>query len=294
MGLDAERPARRCKIFGKNQIIGKKWFRDNAPENSLKVTSVFLTLQGEGPYSGRPAVFIRLSHCNLACSFCDTYFDDGEFYTVNELRIMVHKKINDFYIPKGKDDIPVGIVITGGEPMLQQEVLTSFVNEMSEDNIDFIQIETNGTVEPTDDFIDTGITIVVSPKCVEKNGKEVSYIKPSKNLLNYSHCLKFVLTSDTNSLYNKIPDWVDEYRGDVYISPINVYNTEPRNLKIGKMFGEDRDIETRSTEDEVISFWTTGLLNLEENKKNHEYAAKYCLDNGHILQLQVHLYAGLA
>jgi organic radical activating enzyme len=65
-------------MFGTNEIVGKKYFAD-APADSLFVTSMFFTLQGEGPYSGMPALFIRLAKCNLDCSFCDTFFDDGDW-----------------------------------------------------------------------------------------------------------------------------------------------------------------------------------------------------------------------
>ena len=71
-------------MFGTNEIIGKKYFKD-APKRSLFVTSMFFTLQGEGPYAGMPALFIRLTKCNLDCSFCDTFFDDGEWMTFAEL-----------------------------------------------------------------------------------------------------------------------------------------------------------------------------------------------------------------
>lgn len=56
-------------MFGMNEIIGKSYFRD-APENTLLVTSRFFTLQGEGPYRGHPAYFVRLAKCNLNCHFC--------------------------------------------------------------------------------------------------------------------------------------------------------------------------------------------------------------------------------
>lgn len=58
-------------MFGRNPKLPQE-FTDG---KVLKVHSIFYTIQGEGPYSGRTAVFIRLSGCNLACSFCDTEFD---------------------------------------------------------------------------------------------------------------------------------------------------------------------------------------------------------------------------
>jgi 7-carboxy-7-deazaguanine synthase len=60
------------------------------------VTSMFFTLQGEGPYAGMPALFIRLAKCNLDCSFCDTFFDDGDTFTYAELETKVYDTIRDF------------------------------------------------------------------------------------------------------------------------------------------------------------------------------------------------------
>jgi len=88
-------------MFGTNEIIGKKYFKD-APERSLFVTSMFFTLQGEGPYAGMPALFIRLTKCNLDCSFCDTFFDDGEWMTFEELERKAHETITGFWLDKGK------------------------------------------------------------------------------------------------------------------------------------------------------------------------------------------------
>ena len=71
-------------MFGQNKPTSKHYFSD-LPENSLGIVSRFYTLQGEGPYSGMPALFIRLSKCNLTCGFCDTYFNDMIIYSFDEL-----------------------------------------------------------------------------------------------------------------------------------------------------------------------------------------------------------------
>ena len=75
-------------MFGTNEIVGKKFFK-NAPKNSLFITSMFLTLQGEGPYGGMVAFFIRTTKCNLACSFCDTFFDAGDWMTFEEIEAKI-------------------------------------------------------------------------------------------------------------------------------------------------------------------------------------------------------------
>ena len=73
----------------------------------------------------------------------------------------------------------------------------------------------------------------------------------------------------------------------VYVSPMNIYNKLPEKTA-------NTSIEERSRVDEVISFWEPGLLNMKANQANHEYAARLCLKHGFVLNLQMHLYAGLA
>jgi 7-carboxy-7-deazaguanine synthase len=275
-------------MFGKNEIYGAKNFAD-APVDSLKVTSIFYTLQGEGPFTGRPAMFIRLAHCNLNCSFCDAYFDAGEFMTFDEIEQAFAREIAGFF-----DEVPgwalgyrdMVLVITGGEPMIQKN-LVPFIKYMSS-RFAKIQIGSNGT-QLLD--IPSSTVLVVSPKCSEKTQK---YLSPKPEVLARANALKFVVTADETSPYHKIPDWADEWqwskRKSVYVSPMNMYNKEPRESKIETYFG---DLKDRSTIDERISFWTPGLLDNEKNQLNHEYAAEYAMRHNYILNLQTHLYASL-
>jgi organic radical activating enzyme len=279
-------------MFGRNSIVGQKYF-DNAGDK-LFVTSIFYTLQGEGPYRGEPAVFVRLAKCNLACSFCDTYFDGGDWLTYDELEHRVFAAVMDYF----DDTIPdwfnhkVGLVITGGEPMLQKN-LGTFLKQI-EDRFAWTQIESNGTVwQELPEFT----TLVCSPKCLEKNGKPVKYLQPNKEMMDRADCLKFVMNADPDSPYSSIPDWAHEYAAQgkhVFISPMNIYNREPQKSKQLRSQKNDIGMEERSAVDEVISFWEEGLLDMGENQKNHEYAAQYCAKNGFTLNLQIHLYASLA
>ena len=292
-------------MFGTNEIIGKKFFKE-APKDSLFVTSMFFTLQGEGPYAGMPALFIRLAKCNLDCSFCDTFFDDGDWLTYKDLEAKIYHTICDYWNAKG-EVVPlwaldgnggplypnIVLVMTGGEPLMQENIskfMASAVGDFKE-----VQVESNG-IPDTD--VPAGVTLVCSPKCMEKNGVAVRYYTPSKTILERADCLKFVMSADKDSPYSSVPEWAHEWKKrtgkEIYCSPMNVYNSFPQKIKLLRAEKGNITMAERSTVDEVISFWEPGLLDLAANQANHEYTARYCMDYGFKLNLQMHLYASLA
>ena len=300
-------------MFGKNEVVGQRYF-DKA-EDKLFVTSVFYTLQGEGPYRGEPAVFVRLAKCNLDCSFCDTFFDDGDWMTIPELDAKITKVISDHFqgdVPAWAETLTASIsspdgseteswiikkrdmvlVITGGEPMLQKN-LVPFL-EFMQHRFEKTQIESNGTiVQPIPD----STTLVVSPKCSEKRGVAIKYLTPKPEMLARANCLKFVMNSDPESPYSSIPDWAHEFKangGQVFVSPMNIYNSEPQKSKQLRASTNQITLEERSTVDEVISAWEDGLLDMKANQANHEYAARYCAQHGLIFNMQLHLFASIA
>ena len=156
------------------------------------------------------------------------------------------------------------------------------------------QIESNGLIWQD---IPEETTLICSPKCSEKRGVAIKYLQPNHQVMERADCLKFVMNADADSPYSSIPEWAHEYANKgkkVYISPMNIYNREPQKSKQIRSTKNNISLEERSLIDEKISFWDEGLLNMQENQKNHEYAAKYCLDHGFIMNLQLHLYASLA
>ena len=292
-------------MFGTNEIIGKKYFKD-APADSLFVTSMFFTLQGEGPYAGMPALFIRLAKCNLDCSFCDTFFDDGDWMTYDEIDKKISQTILDYWNKRDpfkqaptwvtRDGITfpnVVLVMTGGEPLLQENISAFMKYQLK--YFKEVQVESNGI---PDTVVPEGVTLVCSPKCMEKKGVAIKYFAPSKTILDRADCLKFVMSADPESPYSTIPDWALEWRNrtgkPIYVSPMNVYNSFPQKIKLLRAEKGTITMEERSSVDEVISFWEPGLLNLEANQRNHEYTGQYCIENGLRLNLQQHLYASLA
>jgi organic radical activating enzyme len=290
-------------MFGTNEIIGKKYFKD-APKDSLFVTSMFFTLQGEGPYAGQAALFIRLAKCNLDCSFCDTFFDDGDWLTFKQIEGKIYETISNYWseeVPKWAiqptPDYPtypnIVLVMTGGEPLLQENI-SAFMQEQLP-NFKAVQVESNGI---PDTEVPEGVTLVCSPKCMEKDGKAVKYYSPSKTILDRADCLKFVMSADAESPYNNVPQWAHDWKArtgkDIYCSPMNIYNSLPQKIKLVRAEKGVITMAERSTVDEVIDFWEPGVLNLAENEKNHKYTAHYCMQHGFKLNLQMHLYAGLS
>lgn len=96
----------------------------------LNINEIFYSLQGEGDRVGEPSIFIRLTKCNLTCSFCDTDFAEGEDMSLPDILSVLSKYPSKW------------IIWTGGEPTLQ----------LKEEHLQFFKdkgyrqaIETNGT-----------------------------------------------------------------------------------------------------------------------------------------------------
>ena len=122
----------------------------------MKISEIFESIQGEGTNAGIESIFIRTAICNLKCSWCDTkYTWDWENFDydveVHEMSIsQIKQKLENFSAKN--------IVITGGEPLLQQEELISLLTSLQKKF--FVEIETNGTLLPVDELIpliDSGI-----------------------------------------------------------------------------------------------------------------------------------------
>ena len=148
------------------------------------VKEIYYTIQGEGHYTGRPAVFCRFSGCNLwsgreidrskaQCAFCDTDFVgiDGQSGNKYKTKKKLVKKILSYW---SSNDRPF-VVLTGGEPMLQVD--NELIKELKDNNFE-IAIETNGTIR-----VPNGIDwICVSPKSgaelVQLSGDELKLVYP--------------------------------------------------------------------------------------------------------------------
>ncbi len=201
---------------------------DHGDGLALQVNEVFYTLQGEGPFAGHPAVFIRLTGCNLRCSFCDTQWDDEKDPVVPVGDIVWQ------ILDKAPEHCSL-VVLTGGEPLRQNLApLVQLMRSMTVPGYGEggrmprpwrFQVETAGTFWQ-DWLASSDVTIVVSPKTPK--------VHPMIRL--HARAWKYVISnwrrvSDVDGLpashpqpsFSQLlgmarpPDWIR--RNQVYLSP---------------------------------------------------------------------------
>lgn len=154
---------------------------------TYSVKEIFYTLQGEGANTGRPAVFLRFSGCNLwsgkeedretaVCNFCDTDFvgtngnGGGKFRTAENLAIAVDKRW-----PTGMNKL---VVCTGGEPLLQLD--SKAILALKERGFE-VAVETNGTLIAPPELDWICVSPKIGSKLVQRNGNELKLVYPQLN-----------------------------------------------------------------------------------------------------------------
>lgn len=214
-----------------------------ASETRLLVRSLFNTIQGEMPFAGEPATFLRLGGCNrgakldIGCAGCDTSFrvDESEWYDAAEIAELVyHSLIKDNRLA------PRLLVITGGEPILQADALIPFFNRLEELDADRysgiaplrVQFESNGDFDPRPMFrkvpsiLDETITVfcVLSPKSPFK--KNPWWLQEDV-FVEGTFYIRRVVNGEVNSTYYDVPyqirDIADVWGHHVYLSPQTFY-----------------------------------------------------------------------
>lgn len=126
-----------------------------------RINEIFYSLQGEGRWAGRAAIFVRFSGCNLKCPFCDTDFSDYVEMNVNDLILEI--------VTTGADNCKF-IVLTGGEPTLQAD---SYLIDRLHDHGYYVAMETNGTNQypwnidyvtfsPKDSYVQNGAPKIIA------------------------------------------------------------------------------------------------------------------------------------
>lgn len=158
----------------------------------MEISEIFYSIEGEGIEIGRPEIFIRLTGCNLRCTWCDTPYalENGKEMDIKEIVQEVSR-----YPCKS-------ISITGGEPLLQREELFELVQRLKK--LDYwIQINTNGTIfdEEIFDLVDL---ISMDCKCPSSGMKsDLDVLEKTKNLFGSKSQFKFVIANEQDYRYAK-------------------------------------------------------------------------------------------
>lgn len=161
----------------------------------LKVNEIYYSVQGESSKAGLPCVFVRLTYCNLRCSYCDTEyaFYEGEEKTIEEIINEVRKYNCNL------------VEITGGEPLVQNESL-ELMKKLCDEGFE-VMIETGGSLPVKD--IDKRVMIIMDLKCpsskmMKKNLYEnIEFLKKTDEV-------KFVIGNRED--YNWSREIIEKYR----------------------------------------------------------------------------------
>ena len=148
---------------------------------TLVVNEIYLSLQGESTFAGLPCIFIRLTACDLRCSYCDTAyaFTEGKKKTLSE----VFEKVRELAAPFKNSSLPL-IELTGGEPLLQKNSW-SLMQQLCDDGFTVL-IETSGAHDITK--IDPRVRRIMDLKCpssgeVERNlFSNITHLRPTDEI----------------------------------------------------------------------------------------------------------------
>lgn len=218
---------------------------------TLSVKEVFYTLQGEGPFSGMPALFIRLAGCNLICQRCDTDYSVQYVWSVeNVIKHVQHvlsKESNPY-----KDQL---CVVTGGEPFRQNRMPDLVIELLKV--FKMVQLETSGS-------------------CWQPG---FAYVKST-----YFLRVMTVCSPKTPRLHPKIIPFIDAYKYVVrngYIDEDGLPGEEAQ-LGLPKAVAKPHDLSIPV----YISPWDE--YDEKKNLANTQAAVQVCLQYGYRLSLQVH------
>ena len=144
----------------------------------IKINEIFYSIQGETTYTGHPTVFVRTTGCNLRCSYCDTKYSyyEGEFQSSED----IIKKIESFGASY--------VCITGGEPLLQKEVLP-LMKTLCDQGYN-VSLETSGSKSCRD--VDPRVKIILDVKTPDSGAKN-SFLMENLNFVNEKTEFKFVI-----------------------------------------------------------------------------------------------------
>ncbi len=173
----------------------------------IKINEIFYSIQGESSKVGLPCIFVRLTFCNLRCSYCDTEYSfyEGKDYSVEEILIEI-KKYNCNLVE-----------ITGGEPLVQNESL-ELMKILCDQNYE-VMLETGGSLSIEN--VDQRVKIILDFKCPSSKMEKKNYYE-NINFLKPIDEVKFVIGNREDFEWSK--NLINEYKLDekceILFSPV--------------------------------------------------------------------------
>lgn len=149
----------------------------------MQVVEIFKSIDGEGKRAGLPATFIRLAGCNCRCSYCDTEYS----FNMNDAKTMTVEEIVDAVEEIG---IPA-ITITGGEPLIHEDI-DVLLKELSNTGKFDINVETNGTVDPSKYYALPNVWFTIDYKCYSSGERDRMNLDIYRNMRKQD-VIKFVV-----------------------------------------------------------------------------------------------------
>ena len=161
----------------------------------MKINEIYRSIQGESSYTGLPCVFVRLTYCNLRCTYCDTEyaFYEGKEYTVDQ----VVAEVGRYHCPL--------VEITGGEPLLQQDVYP-LMDKLVESGLTVL-LETGGSIDVGK--VNPAVVKIMDLKC-PTSGESSQNLYTNLDKLRPHDEIKFVIGSREDYLWAK--KVVEEHR----------------------------------------------------------------------------------
>ncbi len=191
----------------------------------IKINEIFHSIQGETTYAGNPTVFVRTTGCNLRCTYCDTKYSyyEGEFESSEKIL----QKIQSFGASY--------VCLTGGEPLLQKEVLP-LMKELCDLGY-HVSLETSGSKSCKD--VDSRVKIILDVKTPD-SGAADSFLMENLNFVNEKTEFKFVICSEKDF------DWAENFcrQHDLFEKFIVLYS--PSFGNISERWLAEKILETKS------------------------------------------------
>ncbi len=173
----------------------------------LKVNEIFFSIQGESTYAGKPSVFVRLTGCNLRCTYCDTKYayEEGTDFSIQEIVKQVEKYNCSL------------VEITGGEPLFQKET-PELINELISSGFE-VMLETSGSKDISN--LNKKTKIILDVK-TPSSGMDSKNLYSNFTNLKFSDEVKFVIGDENDFMFAKkiVEKYELDEKCEVLFSPV--------------------------------------------------------------------------